>query len=315
MLIALVIGGRVVDVLRVLKIGKAESGEEPAEYARRAGKPTMGGFIFLAAILSVGLFIALDSDSDVFLPLAAMAVGAGAGLIDDAQTLVGRERITGHERWIWVVKWAALIGIGLGAALVLYFQLDLSHLVVPSFLGRDSYDLGALYIPIVVAVFVIAVSGALPTDGMDGLMAGVSAFAFLGYAVIAIAQGQDALGAFALAVVGGCAGYLWYNASPAVVIMGEVGAQALAVGWVIVAFMTGWWVLMPLIGIIFVAEGLSDVIQIGYFKRTGGKRIFKMAPIHYHFQLSGWAETQVVTRFWLIGMAGALGGIALALAD
>jgi phospho-N-acetylmuramoyl-pentapeptide-transferase len=146
-------------------------------------------------------------------------------------------------------------------------------------------------------------------------MAGVSLVAFLGYGVIALAQGQDAVGAIALTVVGGTGGYLWFNAYPASVIMGEVGAQALAVGWVIVAFMTGWWLLMPLIGVIFVAEGLSDVIQIGYFKRTGGKRFFRMAPIHYHFRLGGWAETQVVTRFWLVGMAGALAGVALAFVD
>jgi phospho-N-acetylmuramoyl-pentapeptide-transferase len=314
MAIALAAGRPIVNALRVLKIGKAESGEEPAEYAKRAGKPTMGGFIFLAAILPIGAFIALDKSNDIFLPLAAMAVAAGAGIVDDAQTLVGRQRVTGHERWLWGVKWAALIAIGFGAALVLYYELDLEHLVLPSFLG-GSYSLGLLYIPVVVAVFVVAVSGALPTDGMDGLMAGVSIFAFLAYGVIALAQGQDALGAFALTVAGAGAGYLWYNASPATVIMGEVGATALAVGWVVVAFMTGWWILMPVIGVIFVAEGLSDVLQIAYFKSTGGKRIFKMAPIHYHFQLSGWAETQVVARFWLVGVAGALAGIALALAE
>ncbi|HEY7270307.1 MAG TPA: phospho-N-acetylmuramoyl-pentapeptide-transferase, partial [Dehalococcoidia bacterium] len=156
---------------------------------------------------------------------------------------------------------------------------------------------------------------AVITDGMDGLMAGVSIFAFLAYAVIALAQGQGALGAFGLTVVGAAAGYLWYNAAPASVIMGEVGAQALATGWVVLAFMTGWWLLMPVIGVIFVAEGLSDVIQIGYFKLTHGKRVFRMAPIHYHFQLGGWAETQVVSRFWLVGVAGALAGIALALTD
>ncbi|HXH22016.1 MAG TPA: phospho-N-acetylmuramoyl-pentapeptide-transferase [Dehalococcoidia bacterium] len=314
MAISLAAGRPIVTALRLLKIGKAESGEEPAEYAKRAGKPTMGGFIFLAGILPVGAFIALDRDGDIFLPLAAMAVAALAGMADDAQTLVGRQRVTGHERWLWLVKWGVLVGIGLAAALVLYYQLDLQHAVLPAFIG-DSYSLGLLYIPVVVAVFVVAVSGALPTDGMDGLMAGVSIFAFLAYAVIALSQGQEALGAFALAVTGACAGYLWYNASPATVIMGEVGAQALAVGWVVVAFMTGWWLLMPVIGVIFVAEGLSDVIQIAYFKRTGGKRVFKMAPIHYHFQLSGWAETQVVTRFWLVGAAGALAGIALALAE
>ncbi|MGH6915592.1 MAG: phospho-N-acetylmuramoyl-pentapeptide-transferase, partial [Geminicoccales bacterium] len=212
----------------------------------------------------------------------------------------------------WAVKWGVLIGIGVVTALVLYFEFDLEHAVVPHF---GAYSLGILYIPLVVADFVVATSGAVITDGMDGLMAGVSLIAFLGYGVIALAQGQDALGALALAVVGATAGYLWYNAHPAQVIMGEVGAQVLAVGWVIVAFMTGWWLLMPLIGIIFVAEGLSDVLQIGYFKLTKGRRIFRMAPIHYHFQLSGWAETQVVARFWLVSMAGALAGVALALTE
>ena len=148
---------------------------------------------------------------------------------------------------------------------------------------------------------------------MDGLMAGVSALAYAAYGVIALAQGQEALGAFAFTVVGATAGFLWFNANPAQVFMGEVGAQALAVGLVVVAFMTGWWLLLPVIGVIFVAEGLSDVIQIGYFKATHGRRFFRMAPIHYHFQLGGWAETQVVTRFWLVGLLGGLAGIALAL--
>ncbi len=97
--------------------------------------------------------------------------------------------------------------------------------------------------------------------------------------------------------------------------MGDVGSQMLAVGLVAVAFMTGWWLLLPVIGIIYVAEGLSDVIQIGYYKSTGGKRVFKMAPIHYHFQLSGWSEMQVVTRFWIIGMLGGFAGVALAMVN
>ena len=97
--------------------------------------------------------------------------------------------------------------------------------------------------------------------------------------------------------------------------MGEVGSQPLAVGLVVLAFMTGWWLLLPMIGVIFVAEGLSDVIQILYYKARHGKRVFRMAPIHYHFQMGGWAETQVVTRFWLIGMLGGLLGIALAFID
>lgn len=313
--IALAAGGPMVAFLREKKVGKAESGEEPAEWAKRAGKPTMGGLIFLAGILPVGAFIALDRETDVLLPLALMVVGAGTGMFDDAQTLVGRSKLSGHETWFWAVKWAVLIGMGVAAALYLYFELDLEHAVLPAFLGIAPISLGLVYVPLVVAVFVVATSGAVITDGMDGLMAGVSIFAFLGFGVIAMAQGQDALAAFVLTIVGACAGYLWFNASPAQVIMGEVGAQALAVGWVVVAFMTGWWVLMPLIGAVFVMEGLSDVIQIGYFKRTGGKRFFRMAPIHYHFKLGGWEETQVVARFWIIGLAGTLAGVALALTE
>jgi phospho-N-acetylmuramoyl-pentapeptide-transferase len=153
------------------------------------------------------------------------------------------------------------------------------------------------------------------TDGMDGLMAGVSAIAYASYGAIALSQGQEELGAFCFAVVGALVGFLWYNASPAQVFMGDVGAQMLSVGLVVVAFMTGWWLLLPVIGIIFVAEGFSDVIQIFYYKATKGQRFFKMAPIHYHFQLSGWAETQVVSRFWIVGLLGGFAGIALAVVD
>jgi phospho-N-acetylmuramoyl-pentapeptide-transferase len=307
--IALAVGTPVVMALRARRIGKSESGDEPEVYAQKAGKPTMGGIIFLVAIAAVGAYVAVDRDSNLLLPLAVMLVSAGMGVFDDSRTLVGRQKLSGHEPWFWAVKWSVLIGTGVAAALFLYYQLDQKYLVVPHF---GSYSLGLLYIPLAAAIFVAATSGAVITDGMDGLMAGVSLLAFLGYGVIALAQGQGPLGAFALTVAGATAGYLWYNAYPAQVIMGEVGAQALATGWVVVAFMTGWWLLLPVVGVIFVAEGLSDVIQIGYFKLSHGKRVFRMAPIHYHFQLGGWAETQVVTRFWLVGAAGALAGVALA---
>jgi phospho-N-acetylmuramoyl-pentapeptide-transferase len=97
--------------------------------------------------------------------------------------------------------------------------------------------------------------------------------------------------------------------------MCDLGSQVLSVGIVALAFMTGWWLLLPVIGVIYVAEGLSDVIQILYYKKTKGRRVFKMAPIHYHFQLSGWPETQVVTRFWIVGILGGFAGVALALVD
>ncbi len=312
LILTAVIGRPVVEWLRARKYGKQESGEEPAEYAAKAGKPTMGGIMFMTAITAVGVPTSVVRDPDVLLPLTAMIAAASLGAFDDFQTLVGRQKLSGHETWFWALKWAAYIGMGLGIALALYFHLGLESVVVPHF---GAYRLGAVYVPLVLLIFVVATSGAVITDGMDGLMAGVSALGFLAYGAIALADGQRALGAFCLTVVGATVAFLWYNANPAQVIMGEVGAQALAVGFVVVAFMTGWWLLLPVIGVIFVAEGLSDVIQIGYFKATHGRRVFRMAPIHYHFQLGGWAETQVVTRFWLVALVGALAGVALALTD
>ena len=306
LLLTLAIGRPVVTELRRRKIANAP-GDEPAVYQAKAGTPTMGGLMFLASISLVGLALAVFRDADLLLPLLAMLAAAGLGAFDDFQTLAGVQRLQGQAVWFWFVKWGVLASIGVAVAAVLYFHLDLEAARLPYF---DSFSLGVLYLPVVVFVFLVATSGAVITDGMDGLMAGVSALAYAAYGSIALIENQDVLGAFAFTVVGATVAFLWFNAHLAQVFMGDLGAQALAVGLVVIAFMTEWWLLLPLVGVVFVAEGLSDVIQIGYFKLSGGQRVFRMAPIHYHFQLSGWAETQVVTRFWLVGLAGGLAGIA-----
>jgi phospho-N-acetylmuramoyl-pentapeptide-transferase len=312
MLLTLFAGYPILHELRRRKFGKSADLDAPEVYATKAGTPTMGGLIFLGPILVVGIAMAVWRDSDMLLPLVAMLAAGALGVIDDLQTLTGVQRLSGHETWFWLVKWGVLIAIGAIVAELLYIRLDLDSVLVPHF---GAYSLGIAYLPVVVFVFLLATSGALITDGMDGLMAGVSALAYAAYGTIALAQDQDALGAFAFTVVGAIAAFLWFNAHPAQVFMGEVGAQALAVGLVVVAFMTEWWLLLPVIGVIFFAEGASDVIQIGFFKLTHGRRFFRMAPIHYHFQLGGWQETQVVTRFWLVGLFGALAGVALALVN
>lgn len=148
---------------------------------------------------------------------------------------------------------------------------------------------------------------------MDGLLAGTGALAFAAYGVIAVAQGQTALASFCFITVGAVLGFLWHNAHPAIVFMGDTGALALGASLSVVALMTEQWIVLPLVGVIFVANAVSDVLQITYFKRTGGRRIFRMAPLHNHFELLGWPETRVVARFWLVGTAGALLGIAAAL--
>ena len=146
----------------------------------------------------------------------------------------------------------------------------------------------------------------------NGLVAGTAALAYSGYGTIALLQDQWYLGIFCFTVVGALLGFLWHNSYPAKVFMGDTGALPLGGGLAVVAFMTGQWLLLPIIGIIFVLEGLSDALQIGYFRLTGGRRILRMAPLHHHFEQAGWSEVQVVQRFWIIGAVGAALGVVLA---
>jgi phospho-N-acetylmuramoyl-pentapeptide-transferase len=175
--------------------------------------------------------------------------------------------------------------------------------------------MGLFYIPVAVAVLVGTTSAVAVTDGLDALAGGTAALAFGAYGVIAFLQEQTFLATFSFTVVGATLGFLWYNAYPARVIMGDTGAMALGASLAVVALMTGQWLLLPVVGVIFVMEALSVAIQVAYFRLTGGRRVFRMAPLHHHFELLGWSEPQVVTRFWLIGMVGGLLGIALALTN
>ena len=143
---------------------------------------------------------------------------------------------------------------------------------------------------------------------------GTTLVAFIAYGIIAFIQGQEYVATFAFIIAGANLGFLWYNAHPALVFMGDTGALALGSSLAVVALMTGQWLLLPVIGIVFVIEALSNIIQIAYFRATGGKRFFKRAPFHMHLELSGWAETQIVTRAWLVAIAAAMLGVALALA-
>jgi phospho-N-acetylmuramoyl-pentapeptide-transferase len=291
--------------------GNGHDEDAPAENPSKDGTPTMGGVIFIIAIVIAALAFAVPRDRDTLVPLLAMLAAAALGTFDDFQTLVGRGKMEAHAPWFWAVKWAVTLGIATAVFVYLYTQLDFEHVLVPHW---GAYSLGILYITLAVVIFVVATSGAAITDGMDGLMAGVSGIAFAAYGAIALAQGQEGLGVFAFSVAGAATAFLWFNAYPAQVFMGDTGALALSVGLVVVAFMTGWWLLLPVIGVVFVMEGASDVLQIGHYKLKG-TRILRRAPIHYHFQLGGWPETVVVARFWLLGLLGAFAGVGLAVME
>ena len=201
------------------------------------------------------------------------------------------------------VKASYQVILALATALGLYYFLGLHSVAVPGV--ADKINLGLIYIPIAVFIIIAESNAVNLTDGLDGLAGSTSAVAFAAYGVIAYLQGQYPLMSFCFTMVGALFAFLWYNSHPAELFMGDTGALALGATLAVVALMTGQWLLLPIVGAVFVAEALSDVLQVGYFKwtkrRTGkGKRIFKMAPLHHHFELLGWSETHVSQRFFLI---------------
>ncbi|HEY9077987.1 MAG TPA: phospho-N-acetylmuramoyl-pentapeptide-transferase [Anaerolineaceae bacterium] len=307
-----------VPLLRILKhfrIGKIIRVVEPDRHFTKMGTPTMGGILFL---LPTGLLTILLNGvtligyrligSSVLLPLLVM-VGYGVmGAIDDWEGIRGKskgEGMSARTKMIIQVVFAIVI------ALLLKYGLRGPDLFWPG--APEPIDLGVLYIP--VAVFlIVAMSNAINfTDGLDGLAGLISATAFAAYGGIALIQGQNFIANFCFTLVGALFGFLWFNVHPAQLFMGDLGSQALGSTLAVVALMTGQWMLLPIIAIVPVSEALSVVIQIGYFKLTHGRRFFKMAPIHYHFELTGWSETQVVQRFWLVSLLCAMLGVALSM--
>ncbi len=208
-------------------------------------------------------------------------------------------------------KLAWLIAIATVAAVALHVILGLRSLALPTI--PQKFDIGIAYLAVAVFIIVGSANAVNLTDGLDGLAGGAAVIAFAGYGVIALLQGQIFLVTFCFTVVGAVLAFLWYNAYPAQLFMGDVGSLALGATLAVVALMTGQWLLLPLVGFVFVAETLSVIVQVAYFRITGGRRVLRMSPIHHHYELGGWSEVQVVQRFWLVAMLAAMLGIALAL--
>ena len=304
---ALIAGRPVVALLRSRHFGKAISEEGPSTHAVKAGTPTMGGLLIWGTVAAVTIPTNLFERFSILLPLTVLGVTLLIGIVDDLGTLTERSRWGGLT---WRLKFVLLGLLSVGVALVLFFALDVSSVNIP---WAGKHDIGYVYLPIAVAIVFATTSAVSITDGLDGLLGGTAAVAFAAYAVIAFQQEQEFLATFSFTVVGALLGFLWYNSHPAAVFMGDTGALPLGALLATVALMTGHWLLLPVIGVIFVAEALSAVIQIVYFQTTGGRRLFRMTPLHHHFELSGWSEPQVVMRLWLFGIAGAMVGVALAL--
>ena len=195
--------------------------------------------------------------------------------------------------------------------MVLKYLLKVPELFLPG-VGFE-IKLGWVYVPIA-AFVIVAMSNAVNfTDGLDGLAGLISVTIFAVYGGIALVQGQVFVARFCFTMVGALFGFLWYNVHPAQLFMGDTGSLSLGATIAVIALMTGQWAILPVIAVIPVGEALSVVIQIFYFRLTHGKRFFKMAPVHLHFELLGWSETQIVQRFWLIGLLVAMLGVGLVL--
>lgn len=305
-ILALVLGEPIVRFLRGRKVGKQVSEYLP-EHQVKAGTPTFGGFIiWLPTFVVTAVAVEWWEYQSILLPLGMIGITAAAGVVDDLGTLQHRAQ-TGLS---WRFKIAFTSVFALGAAIVLYEFIEVESINIP-YVG--SYGLGVFYIPLAALIIVATTSGVAVSDGLDGLVGGTTLIAFIAYGIIGFIQGQEFVATFAFIIAGANLGFVWYNAHPARVFMGDTGALALGSSLAVVALMTGQWLLLPLIGVIFVLEAGSNILQIGYFRLSGGKRLFRRAPFHHHLELVGWAETQVVTRFWMISVAAAMLGVALAL--
>ena len=308
-------GGPLLRILRHFKIGKIIRVEEPGHHGVKMGTPTMGGIMFLLPVLMLsGLLnaVALAGVTtsfvgrSVLVPMLVMLGFALLGAADDWEGIRGKRKGDGMRAR---TKFAFQVILALITAYVLKYMMDVPDMYFPGFFFE--IELGWLYVPMA-AFIIVAESNAMNfTDGLDGLAGLIAATAIAAYGGIAIIQDQVYIARFCFILVGALFGFLWFNVHPAELFMGDTGSLPLGAVLTVIALITGQWPMLLIIGIIPLAEMVSDVIQIGYFKWTKGKRFFKMAPLHLHFELLGWSETQVVQRFWLIGLMAALVGIGL----
>ena len=305
--VSLAAGGPVVALLRRRGLGKAISSDGPASHAVKAGTPTMGGLLIFGVVFLVTAPTNLAGHRSIFLPLGAIVAAGLLGLADDYLTLEGRERIEAHVRVHMLAKLGALTALSLTAALILYYGLDARSINVPHF---GKYEMGLVYIPVAVAILVGTTSAIAVTDGLDALAGGTAALAFGAYGVIAFLQEQTFLATFSFTVVGATLGFLWYNAHPARVFMGDTGALAIGgiIGTLAVTLRVDF--LLPLIGFVFLVEFGSSVLQVLWFRATG-KRILPISPVHHIFQQKGWPETRIVAGFHLVGWFIALISLVL----
>jgi phospho-N-acetylmuramoyl-pentapeptide-transferase len=270
--------------------------------------PTMAGIITVVAVVLVTLLFNLSREQ-TWLPVAAFAGAALVGLLDDIINIKGSTGAFEKVRLSAKLKLLLTALVALVGGWFFYYKLDVSSIHIP--VVGAQLEIGWLIIPLFVFVVVATANAVNISDGLDGLAGGLTAIAFGAYAVIAALEGSFGIAGFCLTIVGALLSYTWFNIFPARFFMGDAGSFALGTALGVVAMLTNTVLLLPIIGIMFVAEAGSSLLQIASKRLRGGKKIFKIAPIHHHFEASGWPETKVTMRFWVLGQVAAVSGLIL----
>lgn len=324
LVLVLVFGGALIRLVKRLQIGQRIREEVPERHRQKAGTPTMGGLLILVAGAAGTLLFADLTNRFVQLGLLVLVWLGALGVWDDL-VKVRRGRPRGVSK---TAKLVAQFGLALTVGAVLYFlppdpaiRTQTNVLLFKNL----RFEFGVLYVPFVMLVVVAASNAVNLSDGLDGLAPGLLVIALGSYAVLCYVSGHAELArylnlmfvrgcgemaVYCAALAGACLGFLWFNCHPAQVFMGDTGSLPLGGALGLAAVVSKHEVLLLLIGGMFVIETGSVLLQVGWFRATGGKRLFRMAPLHHHFELGGWTETQVVTRFLILAVL--FGLVALA---
>lgn len=292
--ISVVLGPVVIPFLRRLKVGQTERNDGPKEHLKKNGTPTMGGILILISISVTSIFYVKDYPK--IIPIIFATLGFGLiGFLDDYIKVV-LKRSMGLRAWQKMALQIIVTGV---FAYYITHYTDVSLAMKVPFMPQVYLDFGVLNIPILFFIVIGTVNGVNLTDGLDGLASSVTVLVATFFTVVAIGM-HSGIEPVTCAVVGALLGFLLFNVYPASVFMGDTGSLALGGFVAAAAYMMQMPVFLAIVGFIYVIEVLSDILQVSYFKLTGGKRIFKMAPIHHHFELCGWSETRVVAVFSIV---------------
>ena len=294
-------------LLQSIGFGKRILQEGPETHYVKEGTPTMGGLLIVVVVLAIFFFLR-QPRADTFAPLAALAGVGALGAFDDYLNARTGEGIRARQKLIWLTVVAFV------AAWQIQDTYNITAIAIP-FLGNYLIE-PWLYVLFGAFAIIAASNGVNLTDGLDGLSGGTVAIAFVAYMLIALLNQptQMDLALLCALIIGALLGFLWFNVHPAQIFIGDSGALSLGATLAVTALITGQIFVLPLIGIIFVVETASVLLQVAYFRATGGKRLFRMSPIHHHFELGGWDEEKITIRFWIVGILAALLGVTLFLA-